>query len=189
MAEQAARMNRVIDDLLSLSRIELTEHQVPADAVDLVEMVDRMVNGFEIRLAQRRIDLEWASPDGVPAVLGDEDQLEQIFQNLLDNAVKYGREGGKIRVQVEEVPPGGRFPARPGVILAVTDDGAGIPRQHLARLTERFYRVDAGRSRAVGGTGLGLAIVKHVVNRHRGQLLIDSEVGVGTRFTVWLPKY
>jgi len=187
MAEQAARMNRVIDDLLSLSRIELTEHQVPNDAVDLVEMVDRMVDGFEIRLAQRRIDLVCEHPAGVPAVLGDEDQLEQVFQNLLDNAVKYGREGGRIKVSVTPAPPGGRFAAKPGVILSVNDDGPGIAREHLARLTERFYRVDAGRSRAVGGTGLGLAIVKHVINRHRGQMLIDSEVGLGTTFTVWLP--
>jgi two-component system phosphate regulon sensor histidine kinase PhoR len=187
MAEQAARMNRVIDDLLSLSRIELTEHQVPGDAVDVVEMVDRMVNGFEIRLQQRRITLDWPSPDDVPAVIGDEDQLEQVFQNLLDNAVKYGREGGTIRVQVEAVAPGGKYPPRPGVVLAVKDDGQGIARQHLARLTERFYRVDAGRSRAVGGTGLGLAIVKHVVNRHRGQLYIESEEGQGTTFSVWLP--
>jgi len=110
-----------------------------------------------------------------------------VFQNLLDNAVKYGREGGTIRVQVEAVAPGGKYPPRPGVVLAVKDDGQGIARQHLARLTERFYRVDAGRSRAVGGTGLGLAIVKHVVNRHRGQLYIESEEGQGTTFSVWLP--
>jgi two-component system phosphate regulon sensor histidine kinase PhoR len=187
MAEQAGRMNRLIDDLLSLSRIELTEHQMPAEDVAMAELVERMLAAFEIRLQERRITLDlWMAPD-VPPIIGDPDQLEQVLQNLFDNAVKYGREGGLIRVGLETVAPGGKFPARPGVILSVADDGAGIPRQHLPRLTERFYRVDTGRSRAVGGTGLGLAIVKHVVNRHRGQLLIESEEGRGTRFTVWLP--
>ena len=109
-----------------------------------------------------------------------------MLQNLFDNAVKYGRQGGTIRVGLQTVAPGGKYPPRPGVIVSVADDGAGIPRQHLPRLTERFW-VDAGRSRAVGGTGLGLAIVKHVVNRHRGQLTIDSEEGRGTTLTVWLP--
>ena len=187
MAEQAGRMNRLIDDLLSLSRIELTEHQIPAEDVALPELVERMLAAFEIRLKQRAITLDlWVAPD-VPKISGDPDQLEQVLQNLFDNAVKYGREGGLIRVGLERVAPGGKYPARPGVILSVADDGAGIPRQHLPRLTERFYRVDTGRSRAVGGTGLGLAIVKHVVNRHRGQLLIESTEGRGTSFTVWLP--
>jgi two-component system phosphate regulon sensor histidine kinase PhoR len=187
MADQALRMNRLIDDLLSLSRIELTEHQMPAEDVLLPDLVERMLAAFEIRLKERRISLDlWIAPD-VPPVIGDADQLEQVLQNLIDNAVKYGREGGLLRVGLETVPPGGKFPARPGVALSVGDDGAGIARQHLPRLTERFYRVDTGRSRAVGGTGLGLAIVKHVVNRHRGQLLIESEEGKGTSFTVWLP--
>jgi two-component system phosphate regulon sensor histidine kinase PhoR len=187
MAEQAARMNRLIDDLLSLSRIELTEHQMPGGDVSLPDLVERMLAAFEIRLKQRRIALDlWVAAD-VPVITGDADQLEQVLQNLFDNAVKYGREGGVLRVGLQTVPAGGKFPARPGVILSVADDGAGIARQHLPRLTERFYRVDTGRSRAVGGTGLGLAIVKHVVNRHRGQLVIESEEGLGTSFTVWLP--
>ena len=92
-----------------------------------------------------------------------------------------------MRVAAARVPAGGRWPARPGVTVSVADDGAGIPAQHLPRLTERFYRVDTGRSRAVGGTGLGLAIVKHIVNRHRGQLAIESKEGEGATFTVWLP--
>jgi two-component system phosphate regulon sensor histidine kinase PhoR len=109
--------------------------------------------------------------------------LTQVLQNLLDNAVKYGREGGTVRLDVAVAPPG-----RTGVVVTVADQGAGIPREHLPRLTERFYRVDTGRSRAAGGTGLGLAIVKHIVNRHRGQLSIESEEGVGTTVTVWLPQ-
>ena len=156
MAEQAGRMNRLIDDLLSLSRIELTEHQMPADAIRLPDLVERMLAAFEIRLKDRRITLDvWLEPD-LPRVTGDADQLEQVLQNLFDNAVKYGRDGGLMRVAVERVAPGGRFPARPGVALSVRDDGAGIARAHLPRLTERFYRVDTGRSRAIGGTGLGL---------------------------------
>jgi two-component system phosphate regulon sensor histidine kinase PhoR len=116
-------------------------------------------------------------------VVGDADQLTQVVQNLLDNAVKYGRAGGIVRVDVVTVPG-----TRPGVVLKVSDEGAGIPREHLPRLTERFYRVDTHRSRAAGGTGLGLAIVKHIVNRHRGQLSIESEEGVGTTVSVWLPQ-
>jgi two-component system phosphate regulon sensor histidine kinase PhoR len=186
MAEQASRMANLIDDLLSLSRIEMSEHQPPSDAVDLASLAARVAAGFEPRLAARAMRLELSSSPG-SKVLGDVDQLAQVLQNLVDNAVKYGREGGVVRVVVQqaESPP---WPARPGVVLAVADDGQGIPRTHLARLTERFYRVDKGRSRAAGGTGLGLAIVKHIVNRHRGQLLIESEEGKGASFSVWLPQ-
>jgi two-component system phosphate regulon sensor histidine kinase PhoR len=186
MAEQAARMNRLIDDLLSLSRIELTEHQAPAARVDLVELLVGLAAGFEPRLIQHRVTLDLAMTHGLPPVLGDTDQLTQVAQNLLDNAVKYGREGGTVRLAAEPAA-GPRWPTRPGVVVTVADQGHGIPREHLPRLTERFYRVDTGRSRAVGGTGLGLAIVKHIVNRHRGQLAIESEVGVGTTVSVWLP--
>jgi two-component system phosphate regulon sensor histidine kinase PhoR len=179
MAEQAARMQRVIADLLSLSRIEISEHQPPTDLLEIAPLLGRIVAGMEpmLRAAETRMDVSIA-PE-LPAVPGDADQLAQVFTNLFDNAIKYGKRGGCIRVQA-------RCEAG-GVIVAVADDGAGIAREHLPRLTERFYRVDKGRSRAVGGTGLGLAIVKHVVNRHRGRLVIDSTEGVGTVFTVWLP--
>jgi two-component system phosphate regulon sensor histidine kinase PhoR len=187
MAEQAERMNRLIDDLLSLSRIEITEHQAPSEPVDMEELLERMLAGFEISFRQRGTTLEFHPTPNLPNVLGDTDQLEQVAQNLLDNALKYGRQGGVIRVGLEPARPGGVFPARPGIVFSVADDGAGIPRQHLSRLTERFYRVDTGRSRAVGGTGLGLAIVKHIVNRHRGLLHIESEPGKGATFSVWLP--
>jgi two-component system, OmpR family, phosphate regulon sensor histidine kinase PhoR len=110
-----------------------------------------------------------------------------VLQNLLDNGLKYGRDSGVLRLDVTLAEPGNRWPGRRGIVIAVTDQGAGIAKEHLPRLTERFYRADKGRSRAVGGTGLGLAIVKHIVNRHRGQLLIESEVGKGTTVSVWLP--
>jgi two-component system, OmpR family, phosphate regulon sensor histidine kinase PhoR len=183
MGEQAARMNRLIDDLLSLSRIELIEHQPPSETVELHELVTRMVAGFEPRLKEQAVTLDLRLPSDLPAVIGDADQLTQVLQNLLDNAVKYGRKGGTVRLDVAPASSG-----RPGVVMTVADQGSGIPREHLPRLTERFYRVDTSRSRAAGGTGLGLAIVKHIVNRHRGQLSIESEEGIGTRVSVWLPQ-
>jgi two-component system, OmpR family, phosphate regulon sensor histidine kinase PhoR len=187
MGEQAARMNRLIDNLLQLSRIELIEHQPPTTTVALHELVRRIAAGFGPQLHARAATLDMHVADDVPGVVGDADQLTQVVQNLLDNAVKYGSEGGTIRIDVD-VALGMQWPARPGVVVSIVDQGAGIPRAHLPRLTERFYRVDAGRSRAAGGTGLGLAIVKHIVNRHRGQLLIESEEGIGTTVSVWLPQ-
>ncbi len=187
MAEQAARMNRLIDDLLSLSRIELTEHRPPTERVFVPELIRWIAASFEPRVISRGIRFELDAPDELPPVIGDEDQLGQVLQNLMDNALKYGREGGTVRVTAALAQPDPRWPSRPGLTVAVADDGGGIPREHLPRLTERFYRVDKGRSRAVGGTGLGLAIVKHIVNRHRGHLAIDSREGEGATFTVWLP--
>jgi two-component system, OmpR family, phosphate regulon sensor histidine kinase PhoR len=187
MAEQGARMNRLIDDLLSLSRIELTEHQAPSEPLDLGELIQRMVAGFEPRLTERNVKLAMRIEPDLPVVAGDADQMAQVLQNLLDNGLKYGRDGGVLRVDVTLAAPGNRWPSRRGIVIAVADQGSGIPREHLPRLTERFYRADKGRSRAVGGTGLGLAIVKHIVNRHRGQLLIESEEGKGTTVSVWLP--
>jgi len=187
MAEQAERMNRLIDDLLSLSRIEITEHQAPSEVLDIEELTGRILAGFEIRVRQRGMRLDFWPEPGLPRVLGDTDQFEQVVQNLVDNALKYGSEGGVVRVKITPAAPGGKYPSRRGLVLSVADDGPGISREHLPRLTERFYRVDAGRSRAVGGTGLGLAIVKHIVNRHRGMLLIESEAGLGATFSIWLP--
>ncbi len=188
MAEQAARMNRLIDDLLSLSRVELVEHLPPDGRVALWGVVVRQFAAFEPRLAARPAHLEPSVTPGLAPIPGDADQLSQIVQNLLENAMKYGRPGGTIRVALHPAPAGPPWPPRPGVVLSIADDGPGISREDLPRLTERFYRADKGRSRAVGGTGLGLAIVKHIVNRHRGRLLIESEEGHGARFSVWLPS-
>lgn len=188
MAEQADRMNRLIDDLMSLSRIELTEHQAPSERVDLTSLVEAVVAGFEPRVAGRDIRLDL--PRGLPAIVADSDQMVQVVTNLIDNALKYGRENGLVHIVLAAAQPGGRWPSRAGLVLSVIDDGAGIAREHIPRLTERFYRVDKARSRgrsSPSGTGLGLAIIKHIVNRHRGQLVIESEVGQGSRFSVWLP--
>jgi two-component system phosphate regulon sensor histidine kinase PhoR len=191
MAEQAERMRRLIDDLLGLSRIELTEHQPPTGRARLAAIVRAEAAAMEpaarARGATLALELDEEGTEAAPA---DADQLAQVVRNLVENALRHGRaEGGTVRVTL--APGGGgdrRLPAaRPGLLLAVADDGPGIPREHIPRLTERFYRVDKGRGRAMGGTGLGLAIVKHIVNRHRGVLLIDSEEGKGSVFRVWLP--
>ncbi|MBU6425358.1 MAG: histidine kinase [Rhodospirillales bacterium] len=185
MAEQAVRMQRVIGDLLSLSKIEISEHSPPKEMLYLPPLLERIVAGLEPILNAQHARLVVVMPPDLPGIPADADQLTQVFTNLLDNALKYGKPGGEIKLTASAVPDT-RFPPG-GIVVAVEDDGAGIPREHLPRLTERFYRVDKGRSRAIGGTGLGLAIVKHAVNRHRGRLLIDSEPGKGTVFTVWLP--
>ncbi len=190
MADQAERMNRLIDDLMSLSRIEMTEHQPPADLVDIAELVDSVMAGFEPRITQHKLNLDLSLDRSLPAVIADSDQITQVVSNLVDNAIKYGKQGGLLQVTLKQAPQGGRWPGRPGIVLSVRDDGRGIPREHLPRLTERFYRVDKARSRtnaAPSGTGLGLAIIKHILNRHRGQLAIESTEGQGSIFSVWLP--
>jgi len=187
MAEQSERMRRLIDDLLGLSRIEVTEHQPPAGQVDLAALAAMEADALAPLLATRRVTLETKLEEGAIAAPADAGQLGQVVRNLLENAVRYGLDGGHVTLTVARAATDPRLPARPGVVLSVSDDGPGIARHHLPRLTERFYRVDRGRARSAGGTGLGLAIVKHIVNRHRGQLLIDSEEGVGSTFRVWLP--
>lgn len=183
MREQAGRMARLIDDLLSLSRIELNEHVAPTGRVALAPVLEEVARGLELRAAERGIRIARALPADLPEVQGARDELAQIFQNLLDNAVKYARPHSE--VTVTGAIGGGA--AGSLVRVAVADQGEGIASEHLSRLTERFYRVDTARSRQLGGTGLGLAIVKHILNRHRGRLDIASEVGQGSTFTVSLP--
>ena len=178
MQGQATRMARLVDDLLSLSRIELNEHVAPTARVALPPLVEHIAAAHELRAGERGIRLVLSLPADLPEVLGDADELAQVFQNLLDNAIKYGRPDTQVSVAAEA---GGGF-----VRVAVIDQGEGIASDQLPRLTERFYRVDTARSRELGGTGLGLAIVKHILNRHRGRLEIDSALGVGSTFTVWL---
>ncbi|MFC7736471.1 ATP-binding protein [Roseomonas sp. GCM10028921] len=187
IADQAERMRRLIEDLLGLSRIEMTEHQAPEGEARLDALARDETAAMAPILAARLVKLE-AKLAPATARPADPGQLAQVLRNLLENAVRYGREGGTVRLTVRALaaPEGG---LAPGVLLEVADDGPGIAREHIPRLTERFYRVDPGRSRAAGGTGLGLAIVKHIVAHHRGQLLIDSTVGQGTTMRVWLPGH
>jgi len=191
MAEQSQRMARLVDDLLSLSRIEMNEHRPPTERLNLSGVLQTVADLLEQRAAARDMRIVLDLPADLPEVLGDSDELAQVFQNLFDNAIKYGRPGTPIEVSAGPSPrllSGTRPGERPGAIaVAVRDHGDGIAREHLPRLTERFYRVDAARSRELGGTGLGLAIVKHIVNHHRGALDIDSELGEGSVFTVHLP--
>ncbi len=185
MADQATRMQLVIGDLLSLSKIEISEHSPPKDMLHLPPLLEQIVAGLEPMLKAHGAILTMSVPPDLPQIPADADQLTRVFTNLLDNALKYGKQGGEIKL-IASSAADPRFPPG-GIIVVVEDNGMGIAREHLPRLTERFYRVDKARSRVIGGTGLGLAIVKHAVNRHRGRLLIDSEPGKGTAFTVWLP--
>jgi len=190
MYDQAGRMSRLVADLLNLSRIELNEHTRPIDSTDLAGVVGRVAEGLELQARERKMKIVLAFPAGLPEVVGDADQLAQIFQNLMDNAVKYGRDGTEVTVSarlVTDLPSAMAKHCERAVAVSVADKGDGIAREHLPRLTERFFRVDTARSRRMGGTGLGLAIVKHVVNRHRGLLAIDSTPGLGSVFTVYLP--
>ena len=187
MAEQSERMRRLIDDLLGLSRVEITEHQPPTGRVDLGQLAAIEAEAMAPIFAERRVTLQSVLAESAIAAPADAGQLGQVLRNLLENAMRHGRPEGTIRLAVAPAPADPGWPSRPGVVLTVADDGPGIPREHIPRLTERFYRVDRGRSRHSGGTGLGLAIVKHVVNRHRGQLRIESDEGVGATFSVWLP--
>jgi two-component system phosphate regulon sensor histidine kinase PhoR len=181
MQQQAARMARLVDDLLSLSRIELNEHLPPTGLVDAASILRSVAQTLELKAEARAMRIELKLDNGLPPVLGDEEELAQLFQNLIDNAIKYARRDTAITVSAVRSNK-----LRPGVAVSVRDCSDGIPRLHLPRLTERFYRIDTARSREMGGTGLGLAIVKHIVNRHRGVLEIDSELGQGSVFTAHL---
>src|SRR5262249_3147663 len=183
MKTQATRMARLIDDLLSLSRIELTEHMHPDKPVDLVQIVRQVTDSLQTLALDRNVEIEVALPAEPVIVHGDRDELTRVFENLVENALKYGASGKKVGVSFATA----KVPAGMEALVAVRDSGPGIAAEHLPRLTERFYRVDVTQSRAEGGTGLGLALVKHILNRHRGRLAIESEPGNGATFTTRLP--
>jgi len=179
MAAEARRMQRLVDDLMSLSRIEAEKHRAPADLVVLATLVDEAITVVQSTdpTAAARIELDII--DELPPAAGDRTQLLQLHHNLISNALKYGRADGTVRITLDL---DGEM-----LRLRIADEGDGIAPEHIPRLTERFYRVDPSRSRGIGGTGLGLSIVKHIVERHRGRLDISSEAGVGTTVTVLLP--
>ncbi len=183
MQEQARRMARLIDDLLSLSRIELNAHRRPDTPVDLVPIVRQVVDGLETLARDRGVTVSVNGANALP-VLGDHDELVRIFENLVENALKYGAAGRRVDIKIAA---GTSVDGVPEAQVSVRDYGPGIAPEHLPRLTERFYRVDVTESRAQGGTGLGLALVKHILNRHRGRLTIDSAPGEGATFTIHLP--
>lgn len=180
MLDQSERMFRIVSDLLSLSRIELDEHSRPQGDVSLPDLFDRLIEMLSQKAAKTNVRIVTDVPQDLPLVRGDKDQLFQVFQNLLDNALKYGANGETVELTVTQKD-------RRRLSVMISDHGPGIPQDHIPRLTERFYRVDAARSRELGGTGLGLAIVKHIVSRHRGKLNVTSIVGEGSNFEVILP--
>ncbi|HEV7277118.1 MAG TPA: ATP-binding protein [Devosiaceae bacterium] len=180
MRTQAMRMSKLIDDLLSLSRIEMHQHVRPTRQVDVAGLLREVCEGLQTQARAAEVALNLAVPPEPQPVTGERNELYEVFENLIDNAIKYGAEGGKVDVALSSGE--GRL------LVSVTDYGAGVDAAHVPRLTERFYRVDAESSRRKKGTGLGLAIVKHIVTRHRGSLSIRSRPGEGTRVEVQLPQ-
>ena len=183
MQNQTSRMARLIDDLLSLSRLEMKPYLKPGAKVDLRAVVQSVIDSLNPLAAESGVRIEADMPDHAVEVSGDRDELFQVFENLLENACKYGQSGGRVTVSMENVETG---PQRE-VAVTIRDFGPGIPEEHIPRITERFYRVDVETSRAQKGTGLGLSIVKHILTRHNGRLSIKSKIGEGAAFTVHLP--
>jgi two-component system phosphate regulon sensor histidine kinase PhoR len=183
MKQQANRMARLIDDLLSLSRIELNAHVHPQTPVDLVSIVRQVADSLQMLARDRGMTITIKAPAEPLIVPGDRDELTRVFENLVENALKYGAVGKRVDLTLAR----SEATSGPGEAqVVVRDYGPGIPAEHLPRLTERFYRIDVGHSRAEGGTGLGLALVKHILARHRGRLVIESTSGAGAAFTVRL---
>ena len=185
MRDQGRRMARLIDDLLSLSRIEQKQHVRPEAAVDLVQAARHVADTLAPLAKEMGVEIK-LQIDGPVMVTGDRDELVRVAENLIENAIKYGARpedsgGDRVEVTVSKTPKDGW--------LSVRDFGRGIAPEHLPRLTERFYRVDAGQSRAKNGTGLGLAIVKHILARHRGRLTITSRPEQGSTFIAIVPLH
>jgi two-component system phosphate regulon sensor histidine kinase PhoR len=181
MQTQATRMARLIDDLLSLSRIELNAHLRPTTPVEVGAIIRQVVDGLQTLARDREVDVHVTASSGPMTVLGDRDELLRVFENLIENALKYAASGKRVDVTLTADP------SKNEAKIAVRDYGPGIAPEHLPRLTERFYRVDVADSRAQGGTGLGLALVKHILNRHGGRLSIESVHGEGANFIAVLP--
>ncbi|MEO0991270.1 MAG: ATP-binding protein [Pseudomonadota bacterium] len=186
MSHEAERMNRLVQDLLSLSRVEAAERQRPTEVIDLSEVLHQAKVHVTRPAEDVNLTISVDVPETPAEVIGDHDQLIQVFVNLLENAIKYGSAGGRVEVRLAFVEYAAQLRS-PAIRVDVVDFGEGVDPIHLPRLTERFYRVDDHRSRQMGGTGLGLAIVKHIVNRHRGRLKVESEPGQGSTFSVFLP--
>lgn len=193
MADQAERMSKLVNDLLSLSKIEMNAHMSPTSKVDLLRIIRAEKQHFEWACKQKNVTIRLRLNDNLPMTRGDDEELAQVIRNLLGNAIKYTNPDTEVVVTVKLTS---QLPDDPifrnltrAICFSVQDQGEGISKEHIPRLTERFYRVDTARTRKVGGTGLGLAIVKHVLNRHHGVMTIDSDIGQGSTFHVYLPVY
>lgn len=185
MQNQTGRMARLIDDLLSLSRLEMKPYLKPGTEVDLRQTLDSVIDSLGPLAGENGVAIERDFAEGPLNVPGDRDELFQVFENLLENACKYGQSGGRVVVTIAHSDDG----PEPGIDVTIRDFGPGIPEEHIPRITERFYRVDVENSRTQKGTGLGLSIVKHILTRHDARLSIKSEVGKGAAFTVHLPAH
>lgn len=185
MQNQTGRMARLIDDLLSLSRLEMKPYLKPGMEVDLRQTVDSVIDSLAPLARENSVAIERDFAKGPLNVPGDRDELFQVFENLLENACKYGQSGGRVLVSIAR----GDLDSEPGIDVTIRDFGPGIPEEHIPRITERFYRIDVETSRTQKGTGLGLSIVKHILTRHNARLTIKSEVGKGAAFSVHLPTH
>jgi two-component system phosphate regulon sensor histidine kinase PhoR len=186
MENEARRMSNLIDDLLSLSKLEAEEHIPPSDSVDINALATSVITVARQRAAVHGMEIHLTAGSDIPEIIGDIDELRRVIRNLVDNAIAYGRENSIIRVSINSVAS--VYPSnRPGVSLSVYNEGEGIKGEDIPRLTERFFRTDKARSRETGGTGLGLAIVKHAINRHRGDFVIQSTLGKDATFTFSIP--
>lgn len=189
MSEQANRMSRLVNDLLSLSKLEMNVHTVPDGTVDVSVVVKKVRDNIDWLLVEKDIKLTIEVEEGLPEIQGEDSEIFQVLENLIGNAIKYGKDNGRVNVRLftTRTPPIDKHfqGVNRALGVAVTDEGEGIPKEHLSRLTERFYRVTNSKSKKVGGTGLGLAIVKHILNRHHGVLTVESELGVGSTFTAY----
>jgi len=193
MADQAERMSKLVADLLSLSKIEMNALTKPQGKVDLIRIVRTERQHFEWACKQKNVTMRLKLNENLPPTKGEDEELAQVVRNLLGNAIKYTNQDSEIVITAKittDLPQDPNFRnLNRAIVFSVQDQGEGIPKEHIPRLTERFYRVDSARTRKVGGTGLGLAIVKHILNRHRGVLAIESDSGQGSTFSVYLPVY
>ena len=186
MSDEANRMDRLVNDLMSLNQVESQERSKPTTKIELTELIKETVEKFLPVCKKTNNSVVFENLNEKLQIEGDLDQLQQVISNLIENALKYGGTEKEIKIKLHS-PAFQPLLQKQGVVLAVADQGDGIPEEYIPRLTERFYRIDSHRSRQVGGTGLGLSIVKHIVHRHRGRLRIESKIGKGSTFSIYLP--
>lgn len=184
MEQQAKHMALLVNDLLSLSKVEMKENTPPRHAIDLYTSVSSAIKNIEWQAAQKKMKIILKHYNPLPEVIGDSNEMTQVIINLLSNAVKYGYEGTAITVETGLLQQAGK---KQRVFISVQNEGEGIPQEDIARITQRFYRIDRVRSKNIIGAGLGLAIVKHILNRHKGDMVIESKLEQGTKFTIRLP--
>jgi two-component system phosphate regulon sensor histidine kinase PhoR len=179
MAEQTGHMGKLVEDLLCLSKAEMSENTIPTEEVNILDILEKSIRSSTLLAKNKNISVHYKRGKELPIIIGDARELEQVFINLISNAIKYSPNDTNVTIKAAK--------RNDEIRLSFQDEGDGIAKEDISRITERFFRVDKVRSRKVGGTGIGLAIVKHILNRHKARLDIKSTVGKGSRFTVILP--